>query len=76
MFNNICPEKILAANLKPNERFLVKYDINSIKTNKGSKPNGHPAGTSNEKNLIPCSLKPNIVAPNTTVKLNENVKTK
>ena len=76
MFSNICPENILAANLKPKERFLVKYDINSITTNKGSIPNGHPAGTNNEKNLIPCSLKPKIVAPNTTVKLNENVKIK
>ena len=50
--------------------------MNSIIINKGSKPNGHPAGTSNEKNLIPCTQKPNIVAPNTTVKLSENVKTK
>lgn len=50
--------------------------MNSIIINKGSKATGHPAGTSNAKNLIPCSLKPNIVAPNTTVKLSANVKIK
>ena len=27
IFNNICPESILAANLSPNDTFLAKYDI-------------------------------------------------
>lgn len=67
---------MLAANLRPNETFLAKYDINSIRTNNGNRANGHPEGTNNEKNFKPCILKPNIVAPNTIVKLNENVKAK
>jgi hypothetical protein len=50
--------------------------MNSIKTNRGNKPNGQPAGTKSEKNLNPCLLSPNIVAPSTTVKLNEKVKIK
>ena len=50
--------------------------MNSIKTSSGSKPNGHPAGTKREKNFSPCLLNPNIVAPNTTVKLNEKVNIK
>ena len=76
MFNSMCPLSILAANLSPRETFLAKYEINSINTNKGSNPNGHPAGTNKEKNFNPCSLKPKTVAPNTTVKLSENVKIK
>src|SRR5271154_7559556 len=76
MFNNICPLKILAANLSPNEIFLAKYEINSIKTNKGNNPKGQPAGTNNEKNSKPCFWKPNIVAPKTTVKLRAKVKIK
>jgi hypothetical protein len=72
----MCPDNILAASLKPNETFLAKYDINSINTSKGSKANGQPAGTNKEKNSNPCLFKPNIVAPNTTVKLSENVSIK
>jgi len=48
----------------------------SIITNKGNKPNGQPAGTNKEKNFNPCSLNPKTVAPNTTVKLSENVRIK
>ena len=76
MFNNICPLNILAANLSPNEMFLARYEINSIKTNKGSKFKGQPAGTNREKNSNPCFWKPKIVAPNTTVKLRANVSIK
>lgn len=76
IFNNIWPDKILAANLSPKDTFLAKYDINSIKTNNGNNPKGQPAGTNKEKNFNPCSLNPNTVAPNTTVKLSENVKIK
>ena len=76
MFKSMCPLSILAANLRPRETFLAKYEMNSINTNRGSNPNGHPAGTNKEKNFNPCSLKPKTVAPNTTVKLNENVKMK
>ena len=76
MFNNIWPESILAANLSPNEIFLAKYEINSIKTNKGNRPKGQPAGTNKEKNSNPCFWKPNIVAPKTTVKLRANVNIK
>ena len=76
IFNNICPESILAANLSPKEIFLAKQEINSIKTNRGNKLNGQPAGTNSEKNSNPCFWKPNIVAPKTTVKLRANVNTK
>ena len=67
---------MLAANLKPNDIFLAKYDMNSIKTSKGSNPRGQPAGTNKEKNSNPCFWKPKIVAPKTIVKLRANVKTK
>ena len=73
IFKSIWPDRILAASLKPNDTFLVKYEINSIKTNKGSKPKGQPDGTNREKNLSPCLLKPKIVAPKTIVKLSEKV---
>lgn len=76
IFNNICPDKILAANLSPNEIFLAKYEMNSIKTSKGNSPKGQPAGTNKEKNSNPCFWKPKIVAPNTTVKLRAKVKIK
>ena len=45
---------MLAPNLRPKETFLDKYDINSIKTNKGNKAKGQPAGTNKEKNSNPC----------------------
>lgn len=76
MFNSMCPLSILAANLSPRETFLAKYEINSINTNKGSNPNGHPAGTNKEKNFNPCSLKPKTVIHNSRVKLSEIVKIK
>lgn len=50
--------------------------MNSIVTNKGNNPKGQPAGTNNEKNFKPCFWNPNIVAPNTIVKLRANVKAK
>jgi len=50
--------------------------MNSIKTNKGNNAKGQPEGTNNEKNFNPCIWNPKIVAPKTTVKLSENVKTK
>jgi len=52
IFKSIWPDNILAANLSPNDTFLAKYDINSIKTNNGNKISGQPAGTNNEKILI------------------------
>lgn len=67
---------MLAANLKPKETFLAKYEMNSIKTNKGNKAKGQPAGTNNEKNFKVCIWKPKIVAPNTILKLKEKVKIK
>ena len=76
IFNNIWPAVILAANLNPNEIFRAKYDINSIKTYKGNRAKGHPAGTNSEKNSNLCFKKPNIVDTNTIVKLIANVNTK
>lgn len=76
MFNNIWPESIFAPSLKPKDTLRAKYEINSIITNRGSRFNGHPLGTNKEKNSNPCLFKPNNVAPNTTVKLNENVSAK
>ena len=46
----------------------------SIKTSKGNRAIGVPAGTKREKNFKPCLLKPSIVAPITIVKLREKVK--
>ena len=54
IFNNMCPLNILAPNLSPNETFLDKYEINSIKTSNGNKAKGQPAGTNNEKNSSLC----------------------
>ena len=45
---------MFAANLNPNETFLARYEINSIKTKSGSSANGHPDGTKSEKNSKPC----------------------
>src|SRR5580704_18685320 len=73
MFKSICPLNILAPKRKPKLIFLDKYEINSIKTNKGNKAKGQPAGTNKEKNSKPCFWNPNIVAPKTTVKLRANV---
>ncbi len=50
--------------------------MNSIKTNKGNRAKGQPAGTNREKNTNPCFWNPNIVAPKTIVKLKANVNTK
>ena len=67
---------MFAANLRPRLIFLAKYDMNSIKTNKGNNPKGQPLGTNKEKNFKPCFWNPNIVAPKTIVKLIAKVKTK
>ena len=67
---------MLALRRRPKLTFLARYEINSIKTNKGSKPKGQPEGTNKEKKARPCFLNPKSVAPNTTVKLIENVKIK
>lgn len=48
----------------------------SIKTNKGNRAKGQPAGTKIEKNSNPCFRNPNIVAPKTIVKLKANANTK
>jgi len=71
ILRSICPDNIFAANLNPNDTFLAKYDMNSIKTNTGNNAKGHPAGTNKEKNFKLCLLN-----PNTIVKLNEKVNTK
>ena len=76
IFNNKWPATILAANLNPKDIFLARYDINSIKTNKGNNARGHPPGTNKEKNSKPFLFIPKIVAPNTIVKLIENVNIK
>lgn len=76
MLSSMWPLNILAANLNPSETFLAKYEINSIKTSKGNRPKGQPAGTNKEKNFKLCFVKPKIVAPKTTVKLIKNVKIK
>ena len=61
IFIKVWPATTLANNLIPNEKALAKYETNSIKTNKGTKANGVPEGTKNEKK---CNLwidKANIV---------------
>jgi hypothetical protein len=74
--SNMCPETMLAASLKPKETALDTYEINSIKTRRGSNPSGHPPGTNIEKNSNPCLWNPRIVAPRTILKLKEKVKIK
>jgi len=64
---------MFAPNLNPRDIFLAKYDTNSINTNRGTNPKGQPLGTNNEKNFNPCLTNPNIVAPNTILKLNAKV---
>lgn len=76
MLRSIWPLNILAPSLRPSDTGLDKYDINSINTNNGNKPNGQPDGTNNEKNFNECIWKPSIVAPNTIVKLIEKVNIK
>ena len=76
ILSNICPLNTLAANLSPRDTLRARYEIVSMITNKGNNPKGQPAGTNKEKNFNPCSLKPKTVAPNTTVKLSENVNIK
>jgi hypothetical protein len=44
---------VLADRRKPKDTARAEYDNNSIKTNKGAKGNGHPAGTNNPKNSNP-----------------------
>jgi hypothetical protein len=67
---------MLAASLNPKDTARAKYDMNSIKTNNGSNPRGHPPGTNNEKNSNPCFWNPRIVAPSTILKLKEKAKIK
>ena len=76
IFKSICPDKMLAANLRPSETFLAKYDMNSINTNSTNKGKGQPEGTNRENSFSLCIMKPNIVAPRTIVKLSEKVNTK
>ena len=76
IINSKWPATMLAANLKPNDTFLAKYEINSIKTNKGNKVKGQPDGTNKEKDSKLCFFNPKIVVPNTTVKLIKKVNIK
>ena len=36
---------MLAANLRPNETLLAKYEMNSINTSDGNRARGQPVGT-------------------------------
>ena len=72
----MCPLSILAASLRPNETFLAKKEMNSIKTNRGNKANGQPEGTNKEKNFMLCSVNPKMVDPRTILKLRKKVKIK
>ena len=72
IFNNECPATKLANNRTPNENALAIYEINSIKTNIGTKAKGVPAGTKNEKKCNLCLAKPNNVTPINIVILNPN----
>lgn len=50
--------------------------MNSISTKSANKGNGQPDGTNNENSFNLWNTNPKIVAPNTIVKLSENVNTK
>jgi hypothetical protein len=52
IFNRVCPAVKLANSRTPKEKALAIYEINSIKTNKGTNISGVPAGIKNEKNFI------------------------
>ena len=76
ILSSICPLSMLAASLRPNETFLAKKDINSIRTSRGNKANGQPEGTNKEKNFMLCSVNPKIVDPKTILKLRKKVSIK
>ena len=69
IFNRVCPAVILANNRTPKDTALAQYDTNSIQTNAGTKANGVPSGTKNEKNVNLCKDKAKIVTPINNVKL-------
>ena len=69
IFSKVWPATILANNRTPKDTDLATYEINSIKTNRGTKANGVPVGIKKEKNLIPCIDKAKIVTPIKIVKL-------
>ena len=63
IFSKVWPATMLANNRTPKDTDRATYEINSIKTNKGTKAKGVPEGTKNEKK---CNLwidKPKIVTP-------------
>jgi hypothetical protein len=72
IFSNECPATRLANNLTPKEKALAIYEINSIKTNKGTKAKGVPAGTKKEKKCNLCLANPKIVTPINIVTLRPN----
>jgi len=72
IFNKECPATKFANNRTPKENALAMYEINSINTNIGTKANGVPAGTKNEKKCSLCLAKPNNVTPIKIVTLNPN----
>ena len=54
---------MIAPNLTPKLIALATYEIVSITTNKGTRPNGVPVGTNILKNPNLCWLIPIIVTP-------------
>ena len=63
----------MVANLRHNETFLAKSEMNSINTSNGNRARGQPADTNKEKIFKPCLINPKMVTPSTTVKLIKNV---
>ena len=51
IFNNVCPDVILANSRIDNVNTLTMYDRNSIVINSGTINNGTPLGKNNAKNF-------------------------
>lgn len=52
IFRSVCPANILANNRTAKLNGLIKYEITSIRTKKGSKITGTPLGINSFKNFI------------------------
>lgn len=75
IFSSAWPAVKLANSRTPKENALAIYEINSIRTNKGTKAKGVPPGTKKEKNLILWIYKPKIVTPIKIVRLSPRLTT-
>lgn len=76
IFNNICPDNILAIIRIDNEITLKIQEINSINTIIGTKGKGVPLGKNNLKKDHLYSVKPTYCIPKNIIKDKHNIKLK